>query len=91
MCKLGAQTNEILMVSEYEANNPEWMETIKVIRFMKEQVRTFLKNNKIEVFLCCGADLLESFAKPGVWAEKDVCIVSFMFIEFLFHSPSVNN
>ena len=29
----------------------------------------------IELKLLCGADVLESFAKPGVWKPEHVCIV----------------
>lgn len=33
------------------------------------------KNEKIQVKLLCGADLLESFAKPGLWNENDLEVI----------------
>lgn len=31
-----------------------------------------LKKDSVNVRLLCGADLLESFGTPGLWADKDV-------------------
>jgi nicotinamide mononucleotide adenylyltransferase len=81
MCKLATQTNKLLMVSEYEVSNPNWSTTLKVIRHLKGQLQSHLKCDTVEVWLVCGADLLESFAKPGVWADEDVCEKA---IHFLF-------
>lgn len=33
------------------------------------------KGDKVLVKLLCGADLLESFATPGLWCEDDVCCI----------------
>lgn len=33
------------------------------------------QNRAINVRLLCGADLLESFAVPGLWNPEDVCIL----------------
>lgn len=40
---------------------------------MPPNIRDF-KGSKIHVKLLCGADLLESFAKPGLWSQEDVCL-----------------
>lgn len=35
-------------------------------------INAALKKDSISVRLLCGADLLESFGTPGLWADKDV-------------------
>lgn len=37
---------------------------------------SLLKNELIKVKLLCGADLLESFAVPGLWKDEDVRVKS---------------
>lgn len=37
-----------------------------------------------KVKLVCGADLLESFAIPNLWAEEDVSNYSFIFLKIFF-------
>ena len=32
-------------------------------------------DDSVTVKLLCGADLLESFATPGLWSDEDVCII----------------
>lgn len=45
---------------------------------MNEEIPNWLPNNiremtgNVQVKLLCGADLLESFAVPGLWAQEDV-------------------
>lgn len=34
------------------------------------------KDGPVQIKLLCGGDLLESFAKPGLWADEDVNIIS---------------
>jgi len=36
------------------------------------------QNRAVNVRLLCGADLLESFAVPGLWNDDDVSILLFM-------------
>lgn len=35
-------------------------------------INAALKKDSVSVRLLCGADLLESFGTPGLWADKDV-------------------
>lgn len=43
-------------------------------------------SNRVVVKLLCGADLLESFGTPGLWADEDVslgdCHVSQLYGEY---------
>lgn len=40
-------------------------------QFINEENDIF-SNNSVQLKLLCGADLLESFATPGLWAPEDV-------------------
>ena len=40
-------------------------------------------DNPVKVILLCGADVLESFAKPGLWNIKDVCTFIFKVYHIL--------
>ena len=33
-----------------------------------------LPDQSVTIKMLCGADLLESFSKPGLWASEDVCL-----------------
>lgn len=46
---------------------------------MPDNIRKRCENNKgIVVKLLCGADLLESFGTPGLWADEDVSCYIFI-------------
>lgn len=57
-------------------NNTEYCEEDTPQWFPK---KSSLQNDLIKVKLLCGADLLESFAVPGLWKEEDV---RYLFIWF---------
>ena len=40
------------------------------------------RQDNVQLKLLCGADLLESFAVPGLWADKDVCVSANIFQRF---------
>lgn len=43
------------------------------------------RQDGVQLKLLCGADLLESFAVPGLWADKDVCTNSIYFRHLIFN------
>ncbi len=59
------------MVDPWEPLQPEYSTTVVVLEHFKRSLREILQED-VEVKLNCGADLLESFIQPGVWAPKDV-------------------
>lgn len=40
-------------------------------------------NGTVQLKLICGADLLESFAVPGLWKEEDVCLFKMIYVTLL--------
>lgn len=44
--------------------------------------KSLLRNDLIKVKLLCGADLLESFAVPGLWKDEDVSLFSLLNVYF---------
>ncbi|KAL5282918.1 NMNAT1 family protein [Megaselia abdita] len=45
--------------------------------------KSLLQKDLIKIKLLCGADLLESFAIPGLWKEEDVRHISFIVFRFV--------
>ncbi|XP_011307366.1 uncharacterized protein Nmnat [Fopius arisanus] len=45
---------------------------IEDLEWIPENVRNGTDRSPIQIKLLCGADLLESFGKPGLWAEEDI-------------------
>ena len=70
-----------LMVLKHHQSQIDAVVNNKINDNISEQIVSWLPNNfnnllyntqKVQVKLLCGADLLESFGKPGVWAADDV-------------------
>lgn len=47
---------------------------VEDLDWVPENIGNEIDKSPIQIKLLCGADLLESFGKPGVWDERDVCI-----------------
>ncbi|RMX61457.1 hypothetical protein pdam_00003534, partial [Pocillopora damicornis] len=73
MCRLGVQTSDWISVDDWESKQAGWTQTAKVLKHFAEDVVTkFPGSSPPTVKLLCGADLLESFAVPNLWADEDV-------------------
>lgn len=73
MVTLATQTSQWIRVSSWEAEQPCWMETLKVLHHMKSFANeSFPGHSNVQVKLLCGADLLESFNVPGLWKDTDI-------------------
>ena len=55
----------------WECHQEAWLQTKKVLDHYQEVVSSDTEG-QAKVKLLCGADLLESFATPGLWAPQDV-------------------
>ena len=55
-------------VDTWEVEQPAWLPTKLALDHLKEAVG----DPALKVQLLCGADLLESFGTPGLWAPQDV-------------------
>ncbi|EDO48825.1 predicted protein [Nematostella vectensis] len=71
MCNLAVKTSSWLRVDDWESKQDGWSTTKTVLNYMTEQARK-KHDNSCTVKLLCGADLLESFAVPGLWLDSDI-------------------
>ncbi|KAI1777071.1 Nucleotidylyl transferase [Hypoxylon cercidicola] len=82
MCELAAEdTSSWLMVDPWEALQPDYMPTAKVLDHFEHeinQVRNGILSadgetrRPVKIMLLAGADLIGTMSTPGVWAEKDL-------------------
>jgi nicotinate (nicotinamide) nucleotide adenylyltransferase len=96
MARLAISDSGWMEVDQWEADQPQWTETVKVMRHFHEQA-----DKDCQLKLLCGADLLESFAVPDLWKEEDIeeivgrfgmVVVSrpgFNPYNFIAHSPQL--
>jgi len=74
MCKLAAETSDMIMVDEWEAKQPAYVTTIRVLRRVDEALNRGKgeREPKTRVLFLCGADVIDTMAIPGVWADQDI-------------------
>ncbi|KJE93922.1 nicotinate nucleotide adenylyltransferase [Capsaspora owczarzaki ATCC 30864] len=73
MCRASVANSTWIRTDDWELTNPEWQRTVSVLRHVRAQVNEGVSaEDQIRVKLLCGADLLESFATPGLWAVEDL-------------------
>lgn len=66
-----------LEVDEWEALQERYTPTLQVLRHIQKRMPATVgekEGRPVRLLLLCGADLLASFLKPGVWEEEDVCL-----------------
>jgi len=71
MCELATESSSWIMVDAWESQQSEYLTTVSVLRHLQHCLSKQL-NELFHVRLLCGADLLESFNKPGLWATEDI-------------------
>jgi nicotinamide mononucleotide adenylyltransferase len=72
MCHLATRDSDWITVDDWEIRQKEYSRTRQVLGHFVESVSKTLNRNDVDIYLLCGADLLESFVKPGVWRPEDV-------------------
>ncbi|KAI1499473.1 hypothetical protein F5X99DRAFT_389547 [Biscogniauxia marginata] len=82
MCELAAEeTLRWLMVDPWEAIQPDYMPTAKVLDHFEHEINGVLggilsadgrTRRPVKIMLLAGADLISTMSTPGVWAEKDL-------------------
>jgi nicotinamide mononucleotide adenylyltransferase len=61
-----------IALDDWEAKQDKYSTTVTVLRHIDEYVkRNVVDPRNVRVMLVCGADLLESFNRPGLWATAD--------------------
>lgn len=86
MCELAVEyTSTWLMVDAWEARQEEYQRTAVVLEHFNEEINrdggVELQGGgrkRVQIMLLAGGDLIESFGHPGVWAEEDVRLRSFL-------------
>ena len=83
MCRLLTSTSDWLSVSTWESENPKWTPTVLSVEYHAEKAKsefdaglrllgwTLIQNVSLTLS-SVGADFLESFSVPGLWADDDV-------------------
>ncbi|KAH9904193.1 Nucleotidylyl transferase [Xylariomycetidae sp. FL2044] len=82
MCELATEeTSNWLMTDPWEALQPDYMPTAKVLDHFENEINQVLggvlgadgiTRRPVKIMLLAGADLIETMSTPGVWAEKDL-------------------
>ncbi|KAI1211335.1 Nucleotidylyl transferase [Annulohypoxylon truncatum] len=82
MCELAAEeTSSWLMVDPWEALQPDYMPTAKVLDHFEYEINQAGNGvlaadgetrRPVKIMLLAGADLIGTMSTPGVWAEKDL-------------------
>lgn len=77
MCKLAVDDSEWIDIDEWETSQPQYKRTLEVLNNIQLRLDRLLPGSKV-MFLA-GADLIQSFATPGLWAPEDVSIINLLF------------
>jgi len=73
MCRRATSHSSMLMVSSWEAQAAAWQPTLSVVRHVQGVADAALGGaGRARVMLLCGADLVETFRRPGLWAPEDM-------------------
>ncbi|XP_015604187.1 uncharacterized protein LOC107272016 [Cephus cinctus] len=56
----------------FDTNNIKHHTEIEDLEWIPENVKNSSDRSPIQIKLLCGADLLESFGTPGLWADEDI-------------------
>ena len=76
MCSMGLEQSPLLEVDAWEAIKPEYTPTLQVLDHIRHEINEVRdgdgSSTEARIALLAGADLLETFHMPGVWAEEDL-------------------
>ncbi|XP_007945705.1 nicotinamide/nicotinic acid mononucleotide adenylyltransferase 3 [Orycteropus afer afer] len=87
MARLALQTSDWIRVDAWESEQPQWMETVKVLRhhhselLLRSQSQTEGPGDKAfspapaavpKLKLLCGADVLKTFQTPNLWKDAHI-------------------
>lgn len=87
MVQLALQTSDWIRVDPWESEQPQWIETVKVLRHHHRELLRSLPQTEgrnqgkavsrvpaavPELKLLCGADILKTFQTPGLWKDEHI-------------------
>ncbi|KAH0542391.1 hypothetical protein FGG08_003236 [Glutinoglossum americanum] len=72
MCELAVnESSNWLMVDPWEAVQPEYMPTAKVLDHFQHEINKIL-GSAVRIILLAGADLIHTMSTPGLWSADDL-------------------
>ncbi|PGH27776.1 nicotinate (nicotinamide) nucleotide adenylyltransferase [Polytolypa hystricis UAMH7299] len=80
MSELAVKSSDWIMVDPWEAIQPEYVPTAKVLDHFEYEINTVMggvedvNGNKrhVKISLLAGADLIQTMSTPGLWAPRDL-------------------
>jgi nicotinamide mononucleotide adenylyltransferase len=72
MCELAIESSDWVELDNWETSQDEYVTTYVALQHFRQSLDAFFPKEKIEIKVVCGADLLESMTRPGVWDDNDV-------------------
>ncbi|KAL1850614.1 Nicotinamide/nicotinic acid mononucleotide adenylyltransferase 1 [Paecilomyces lecythidis] len=80
MCQLAVQTSKWINTDPWEAIQPDYLPTAKVLDHFEYEINSVLggiedasgKRAKARIALLAGADLIETMSSPDLWTETDL-------------------
>lgn len=74
MCRLASETSDMIMVDEWEAKQPAYVTTLRVLQRVDKALNhgKGKREPRTRVMFLCGADVVETMGIPGVWADRDI-------------------
>lgn len=74
MCRLASEHHPFITVEDWEATNPLWIPTLKVLlHYQKELLAdSECKSRGIKFMLLVGSDLMEGFENSTIWEPESV-------------------
>jgi len=72
MVQLALESSDWIMCDDWETRQDGWQRTIIALNHFKTELNKDYTSDRVIPLLLCGADLIESFNKPGVWEEQDM-------------------
>eukprot|EP01006_Ploeotia_vitrea_P056734 TRINITY_DN68123_c2_g8_i1.p1 TRINITY_DN68123_c2_g8~~TRINITY_DN68123_c2_g8_i1.p1 ORF type:complete len:257 (+),score=46.08 TRINITY_DN68123_c2_g8_i1:52-822(+) len=70
MTQAAVESSSWLVTDAWEGLQPEYQRTLWVLKHMRKEIDAIYGAGKCAIRLLCGADLLQSFASPGVWVPS---------------------
>lgn len=73
MCRQAVQDIDWITIDDYESKQSVWYRTLETLQRQKEIADQ--ADPVPQVMLVCGADLIQSFSKPGLWHKEHLDMI----------------
>ncbi len=72
MAALACEDSDSLIVSDWEANQPQWTPTLKVLEKIRDELQAFKDLSDCKIMLLIGGDVFEAFQNSDVWNHQNL-------------------